>query len=181
MLRAEGDRAASYLRAQGEARSIQKINAAIKASQLTPEVLAYQYLDKLPKLAEGDANKVWMIPNQFGDSLEQFARAMANKDDEGVFRFEPNEVDDRTREIAEDDDTEGWFSTESDPEIAAAVAAANAVANKPVDPSPHEAKRVPPADPEIPAPPFTGTGLPGVPSVAPESRITSDLENTDGA
>uniref|UniRef100_A0ABS1FKF9 SPFH/Band 7/PHB domain protein n=2 Tax=Corynebacterium antarcticum TaxID=2800405 RepID=A0ABS1FKF9_9CORY len=165
MLRAEGDRAASYLRAQGEARSIQKINAAIKASQLTPEVLAYQYLDKLPKLAEGDANKVWMIPNQFGDSLEQFARAMANKDDEGIFRFEPNEVDDRTREIAEDDDTEGWFSTESDPEIAAAVAAANAVANKPVDPSPHEAKRSAAPDPEIPIAPFTGHPAPGVPAV----------------
>ncbi|MDU0477723.1 SPFH domain-containing protein [Staphylococcus chromogenes] len=134
ILRAEGERAAKYLMAQGEARSIQKVNAAIKAAQLTPEVLAYQYLEKLPKMAEGSANKVWMVPSQFGDSLEQFARAMAKKDDDGVFRYEPSTVSEETREMAHEENTEEWFNTESDPEIAAAVAAANAVANKPVDP-----------------------------------------------
>ncbi|MEJ5927248.1 SPFH domain-containing protein [Corynebacterium sp. H128] len=134
ILRAEGERAAKYLKAQGEARSIQKVNAAIKSAQLTPEVLAYQYLEKLPKMAQGSANKVWMVPSQFGDSLEQFARAMSKKDDDGVFRFEPTEVTDATRELATEDNTEEWFNTESDPEIAAAVAAANAVANKPVEP-----------------------------------------------
>ncbi|MEJ4100076.1 SPFH domain-containing protein [Corynebacterium mastitidis] len=135
ILRAEGRRAARYLEAQGEARAIQKVNAAIKSAKLTPEVLAYQYLEKLPKMAEGQASTMWMVPSQFGDSLEQFARAMAKKDDEGVFRYEPQAVDAETKEMAESDNTESWFSTESDPEIAAAVAAANAVANKPVDPS----------------------------------------------
>lgn len=139
ILSAEGERAAKYLRAQGEARSIQKVNAAIKASQMTPEVLAYQYLDKLPKMAEGQASTMWMIPSQFGDSLEGFAKALANKDEEGVFRYEPSDVSEETRDIAEADDPDGWFSTESDPAIAAAVAAANAVAQKPVDPEPGEA------------------------------------------
>ncbi|MBC3185544.1 SPFH/Band 7/PHB domain protein [Corynebacterium sp. zg-331] len=135
ILRAEGRRAARYLEAQGEARAIQKINAAIKSAKLTPEVLAYQYLEKLPKMAEGQASTMWLVPSQFGDSLEQFARAMAKKDDEGVFRYEPQAVDAETKEMAEPGNTDNWFSTESDPEIAAAVAAANAVANKPVDPS----------------------------------------------
>ncbi len=135
ILRAEGERAARYLQAQGEARAIQKINAAIKSSKMTPEVLAYQYLDKLPKMAEGQASTMWMIPAQFGDSLEQFARAFAKKDEEGVFRYEPGHVDEETKEMAAaGDNTDDWFSTASDPEIAAAVAAANAVANKPVDP-----------------------------------------------
>lgn len=134
ILRAEGERAAKYLRAQGEARSIQKVNAAIKSAQLTPEVLAYQYLEKLPKMAEGTANKVWMVPSQFGDSLEQFARAMAKQDDDGVFRYEPSTVSQETKDMAAGEDTDEWFNTESDPEIAAAVAAANAVANKPVEP-----------------------------------------------
>ena len=55
ILRAEGERAAKYLQAQGEARAIEKINSAISHSEVTPELLAYQYLEKLPKLAEGQA------------------------------------------------------------------------------------------------------------------------------
>ena len=160
ILRAEGERASRYLEAQGEAKAVQKINAAIKASKLTPEVLAFQYLDKLPKLAQGEASTMWMIPSQFGDSLEQFAKAFAKKDDEGVFRYEPGHVDEDTREKAEADNTEEWFSTASDPEIAKAVAAANAVANKPVEedpmdpaPKPQHARKELPAEPvQQPAP-----------------------------
>ena len=152
ILRAEGERAGMFLRAQGEARAIQKVNAAIRAAQITPEVLAYQYLEKLPKIAEGSANKVWVVPSQFGDSLEQFAKTLANKDDDGIFRYEPTEVDARTQELADQDaDTQHWFSTESDPEIAAAVAAANAVAQKSVDSEPPQAPVMPsPEQPSIP-------------------------------
>lgn len=141
ILRAEGERAAQYLKAQGEARSIQKVNAAIRSSKLTPEVLAYQYLEKLPKMAEGKASTLWMIPSQFGDSLEQFARALGKRDDDGVFRYEPATVDEETKEMAEPENTEDWFSTESNPEIAAALAAATAVANKPVDKEPVPARK----------------------------------------
>lgn len=133
ILRAEGERAAKYLRAQGEARSIQKVNAAIKAAKVTPEVLAYQYLEKLPTMAKGDSNKMWIVPSQFGDSLEHFARALAGKDEDGVFRYEPAKVTDEDLEMAHDEDVAEWFKTETDPEIAKAVAAANAVANKPID------------------------------------------------
>ena len=152
ILRAEGERAGMFLRAQGEARAIQKVNAAIRAAQITPVVLAYQYLEKLPKIAEGSANKVWVVPSQFGDSLEQFAKTLANKDDDGIFRYEPTEVDARTQELADQDaDTQHWFSTESDPEIAAAVAAANAVAQESVDSEPPQAPVMPsPEQPNIP-------------------------------
>lgn len=135
ILRAEGRRAARYLEAQGEARAIQKINASIKSAKITPEVLAYQYLEKLPLIAEGDSSTLWMIPSQFGNSLEQFAKAMAKKDEDGVFRYEPTDVDEDTKRLATSDDTSEWFSTESDPAIAKAVAEANAVANKPVEPA----------------------------------------------
>ncbi|WIM68861.1 SPFH domain-containing protein [Corynebacterium breve] len=133
ILRAEGERAAKYLNAQGEARAIQKVNAAIKSSEVTPEVLTYQYLDKLPQMAQGQGSTMWMIPSQFGDSLEQFAKAFAKKDDDGVFRYEPSKVDPETKEMAGQDDTDAWFDTSSDPEIARAVAEARAVANKPAD------------------------------------------------
>lgn len=135
ILRAEGRRAARYLEAQGEARAIQKINASIKSAKITPEVLAYQYLEKLPLIAEGDSSTLWMIPSQFGNSLEQFAKALAKKDEDGVFRYESTDVDEDTKRLATSDDTSEWFSTESDPAIAKAVAEANAVANKPVEPA----------------------------------------------
>lgn len=136
ILRAEGERAARYLSAQGEAKAIQKVNAAIKSAQVTPEVLAYQYLEKLPQLAQGEASTMWMIPSQFGDALEDFAKALGKRDEDGVFRYEPVQRDERSDDIANADDHEDWFNTQSNPEIAAAVAAANAVANKPVDGEP---------------------------------------------
>jgi len=132
ILRAEGERAAKFLEAQGEARAIQKVNAAIKSSGVTPELLAFHYMEKLPKIAEGNGSTMWMIPSQFGDSLEEFAKAFAKKDDDGVFRYEPGQIDPEAKEIATQEDTDAWFETASDPEIAKAVAEARAVANKPV-------------------------------------------------
>ena len=133
ILRAEGERAAKFLEAQGEARAIQKVNAAIKSSGVTPELLAYQYLDKLPKIADNEAATMWMIPSQFGDSLEQFARAFAKQDDDGVFRYEAERADQETRDMAGQEDTDQWFDTSTDPELARALAEARAVANKHVD------------------------------------------------
>lgn len=133
ILRAEGQRAARYLRAQGEARSICKVNAAIKTSQVTPDVLAFQYLQKLPEMAEGSANKMWLIPSQFGDALESFTKQFSDKDSDGVFRYEAPSVDEETKAEAATDEDDDWFTTQSAPEIAKAVAEANAVANKTVD------------------------------------------------
>ncbi|MDO4631927.1 MAG: SPFH domain-containing protein [Corynebacterium sp.] len=131
ILRAEGERAAKYLQAQGEAKAIEKVNSAIRHSEVTPELLAYQYLEKLPKMAEGQASTMWMIPSQFGDSLEQFVKAFAQKDEDGVFRYELKTP--KLPEDTEDTDTDEWFKANSNPEIEAAVAAANAVAQMPVD------------------------------------------------
>ena len=94
ILRAQGERAARYLQAQGQAKAIEKVFAAIKAGRPTPEVLAYQYLQTLPQMAQGDANKVWMIPSDYGKALEGFARALGAPGDDGVFRYEPPKDDD---------------------------------------------------------------------------------------
>lgn len=74
-----------------------------------------------------------MIPSQFGDSLEQFAKAFAHKDEDGVFRYEAEGVSEETRELAGQEDTDRWFDTSQDPELAKALAEARAVANKHVD------------------------------------------------
>lgn len=133
MLRAEGERAAAYLKAQGEARAIRKVAAAVKASEMTPDVLAWRYLETLPELANRDGNSVWMIPAQFGDSLESFARAFGKQDEDGVFRYEPPAASVRTVEMAKEGEDEDWFDTSSNPEVAQAVAAAAEVANRPVE------------------------------------------------
>lgn len=141
ILRAEGARAAKFLEAQGEARAISKVTASVKAAQLTPEVLAWQYLEKLPELANKEGNTVWMVPAQFGDSLESFARAFGKKDEDGVFRYEPPAVSEETMAEVDQGRDEDWFDMTTNLELAKAVAAANEVANRPVpDPVEEAAK-----------------------------------------
>ena len=93
ILRAQGERAARYLQAQGQAKAIEKVFAAIKAGKPTPELLAYQYLQTLPQMAQGDANKVWIVPSDFGSSLQGFAKMLGAPGEDGVFRFEPSPDD----------------------------------------------------------------------------------------
>jgi len=132
ILRAQGERAARYLQAQGQAKAIEKVFAAIKAGRPTPEVLAYQYLQTLPQLAQGDANKVWMIPSDYGKALEGFARTLGAPGDDGVFRYEPAADDHTERPVLDDDEVSDWFDTSTDPRIAEAVRAAEAVARQEV-------------------------------------------------
>jgi regulator of protease activity HflC (stomatin/prohibitin superfamily) len=136
ILRAQGDRAARYLEAQGEAKAIEKVFAAIKAGKPTPELLAYQYLQTLPQMAEGDANKVWIVPSDFGKALEGFTRMLGAPGSDGVFRFEPSPVDDAvSRPEVDDESIKGWFDTAGDPAIAKVVADAEAQARKDVVPA----------------------------------------------
>lgn len=144
MLRAQGERAARYLRAEGEAAAIAKVNYSIKASRPSPEMLAYQYVQNLPEMAKGDAATMWMIPSQFGDSLESFARALAHKDDEGVFRYEAPEVPGDTPDIAQP--PEDWFDTSTDPSIVETVKAAEAAARTSADDAPEPEKKAPPRE-----------------------------------
>jgi regulator of protease activity HflC (stomatin/prohibitin superfamily) len=133
ILRAQGERAARYLQAQGQAKAIEKVFAAIKAGRPTPEVLAYQYLQTLPQLAQGDANKVWMIPSDYGKALEGFAKSLGAPGDDGVFRYEPAKYDDVEKpDLRDDEEVSDWFDTSTDPRVAEAVAAAEAVARKEV-------------------------------------------------
>jgi regulator of protease activity HflC (stomatin/prohibitin superfamily) len=134
ILRAQGDRAARYLQAQGQAKAIEKVFAAIKAGKPTPELLAYQYLQTLPQMAQGEANKVWLIPSDFGKALEGFTRMLGAPGEDGVFRYEPSPdsepIGQHRAADGNDDEIEGWLDTTSDPETARAVAAAEAAARE---------------------------------------------------
>jgi regulator of protease activity HflC (stomatin/prohibitin superfamily) len=70
ILQAEGDAKAAVLRADGEAQAILTVFNAIHKGDADPKLLAYQYLLTLPKLAEGESNKLWIIPSEFTEALK---------------------------------------------------------------------------------------------------------------
>jgi regulator of protease activity HflC (stomatin/prohibitin superfamily) len=70
ILRAEGDAKAQVLRAQGEAEAITTVFGAIHAGNPDSKLLAYQYLQTLPKIADGESNKLWIIPSELTEALK---------------------------------------------------------------------------------------------------------------
>ena len=76
ILRAQADRESSILRAQGEGQAIQTVFQAIHDGRPDQSLLAYQYLQMMPKIAEGDANKVWIVPSEIGRALEGLGSTM---------------------------------------------------------------------------------------------------------
>jgi hypothetical protein len=180
ILRAQGERAAQYLQAQGEAKAIEKVFAAIKAGRPTPELLAYQYLQTLPEMAKGEANKVWMVPSDFGKALEGFTRMLGAPGEDGVFRFQPSPVDDSPARPEDDDEAvRDWFDTATDPALARAVADAEAQARRAVPPpgmpEPPQVTAAPWAPPQQ-LPPGPGAPVPTPqprPAAAPPAPLTN--------
>src|ERR671939_472161 len=73
VLKAEGAKQAAILRAEGEAKAINTVFSAIHEGRPDPELLQYQYLRMLPQLAQGDANKVFVIPSEFTSAINNVA------------------------------------------------------------------------------------------------------------
>ena len=76
MLRADGDRQARILQAEGQAKAIRTVFDAIHAANPSQKVLAYQYLQALPQIANGAANKVWIVPAELTKALEGMGGAL---------------------------------------------------------------------------------------------------------
>ncbi len=76
VLRAQAERESSILKAQGEGQAIQTVFQAIHDGQPDQALLAYQYLQMMPKIAEGSANKVWVVPSEITKALEGLGSAM---------------------------------------------------------------------------------------------------------
>jgi len=75
ILKAEGEAKAAALRADGEASAISKTFKAIHDGDADQKLLSYQYLQMLPKLADGTANKVWIVPSELGKAVEGISSA----------------------------------------------------------------------------------------------------------
>jgi regulator of protease activity HflC (stomatin/prohibitin superfamily) len=77
ILRAEGRREAQILEAQGEAQAIETVFEAVHRGDADQKVLAYQYLQKLPMIAEGEASKLWIVPSELTNALGRLGPLLA--------------------------------------------------------------------------------------------------------
>src|SRR5919199_2541743 len=76
VLRADGDRQARILQAEGQAKAIRTVFDAIHTANPSQKVLAYQYLQALPQIANGSANKVWIVPAELSKALDGLGGAL---------------------------------------------------------------------------------------------------------
>jgi regulator of protease activity HflC (stomatin/prohibitin superfamily) len=69
ILRAEGQKESEILKAEGQSKAIESVFEAIHNGNADPKLLAYQYLQTLPQIAQGESNKVWIIPSEFTQAM----------------------------------------------------------------------------------------------------------------
>jgi len=69
ILKAEGQRQSTILQAEGQAKAIDTVFKAIHEGNPDQNLLAYQALQVLPQIAQGDANKMWIVPSELMQSL----------------------------------------------------------------------------------------------------------------
>ena len=82
ILKAEGQRQALVLQAEGQSKAIATVFKAIHEGDADPKLLAYQYLQVLPQIAQGESNKVWIIPSEFTQALGQLRELIPGKNED---------------------------------------------------------------------------------------------------
>src|SRR5436853_3755869 len=79
VLKAEGAKTAAILRAEGDSKAIETVFKAIHDGRPDQELLSYQYLQMLPQLAQGPANKIFVIPSEFTQALGNIGQAIQGR------------------------------------------------------------------------------------------------------
>jgi regulator of protease activity HflC (stomatin/prohibitin superfamily) len=81
ILRAEGQKQSEILKAEGQSKAIENVFEAIHSGNADPKLLAYQYLQTLPQIAQGESNKVWIIPSEFTQALGRLGSMIPGPDE----------------------------------------------------------------------------------------------------
>ncbi|MDF9816650.1 SPFH domain-containing protein [Streptomyces sp. SPB162] len=102
VLRAEGNRTAEILKAEGQARAVGEVFQAVHRNDPDPKLLAYQYLQMLPQLAQGPGNTFWVIPSEVTSALEGVSRAFSEALPPSPATRETSSSDARAAEAADD-------------------------------------------------------------------------------
>ncbi len=84
ILKAEGQKQSQILSAEGQSKAIETVFKAIHDGNPDPQLLAYQYLQMLPQIAQGDANKVWVIPSELTRALGSFSEKLLPPSEDGT-------------------------------------------------------------------------------------------------
>ncbi len=85
ILKAEGQKQSAILAAEGQSKAIQTVFEAIHEGKPDPQLLAYQYLQVLPQIAQGESNKIWVIPSELTRALGGISeRMLPSPEDEGA-------------------------------------------------------------------------------------------------
>lgn len=100
-VQAKAEAEAMTLRARGEADAIAMVFKAIHSGQVNRDLLAYQYLQKLPEIAKGDANKVWFVPSEMGSGSSFWPFTQQLDDIAGALRQQGNGRDEQSNGDAE--------------------------------------------------------------------------------
>ena len=80
ILKAEGQRQAAILAAEGQAKAINTVFRAIHEGGVDQKLLAYQYLQVLPQIAQGSGSTIWMLPSELTDALGQIKELVRPND-----------------------------------------------------------------------------------------------------
>ena len=80
ILRAEGAAQSEILRAEGEAKAILQVFDAVHRGDADPKLLAYQYLQILPKIAASPSSKMWFLPSELSGALGQLYKGFYGAD-----------------------------------------------------------------------------------------------------
>ena len=75
ILGAEGAKQSAILRAEGQAQAIATVFQAVHDNDPDPKLLAYQYLQTLPQIAQGSGSTFWVIPSEVTTALRSVANA----------------------------------------------------------------------------------------------------------
>jgi regulator of protease activity HflC (stomatin/prohibitin superfamily) len=78
VVRADADATAQATRAKGQAQAIATVFQAIHEGNPDRPLLAYKYLEMLPEIAQGGANKLWIVPSELGKALEGLGGLFGN-------------------------------------------------------------------------------------------------------
>ena len=78
ILRAEGEKQSSILKAEGQAQAIGTVFQAVHRNDPDPKLLAYQYLQTLPQLAQGPGSTMWVIPSEVTSALKSISSAFGD-------------------------------------------------------------------------------------------------------
>ncbi len=79
VLRADGEAKARIIAADAEAAAVAKIYEGLREANPQPNELAHRYLQALPEVAQGDANKVWVVPAELTNAIGSITEAMRGR------------------------------------------------------------------------------------------------------